>query len=68
MLSRQVPEGEPHSTLVRMCRVRTAAGDPVTFLVLRRNADNSVSGTVSFAAHFAAKYTRCCCISQPNAV
>ncbi len=55
----QVPEGEPHSTLVRMCRVSTAHGDPVTFCVLRRNRNNTISGAVALTETAAARYSRC---------
>lgn len=56
----QVFEGEPHSTLVRMCQVRTGQGDPVTFCVLRRNADGTISGAVALNNTNAARYSRCC--------
>lgn len=55
----QVPEGESHSTLVRMCRVSTAQGDPVTFCVLRRNRNNTISGAVALTETAAARYSRC---------
>ena len=54
----QVPEGEPHSTLVRMCRVSGVAARPV-FCVLRRNADDTVSGGVAFRAADSRRFARC---------
>jgi hypothetical protein len=54
----QVPKGEPHSTLVRMCRVSSAAARPV-FCVLRRNADDTVSGAVAFRSHDSRQPARC---------
>jgi hypothetical protein len=54
----QVPEGEPHSTLVRMCRISSAPARPV-FCVLRRNADNTVSGAIGFRTEDSRHFGRC---------
>ena len=57
--SLQLPEGEPHSTLVRFSRIYTATGDRAVFFVLRSNVDTSVSGAVAFRTDHAKQCNRC---------
>ena len=45
-----MPEGEPHSTLVRFCCIKNPAGERSMSCVLCRNADNTVSEAVALRA------------------
>jgi hypothetical protein len=62
MTTMQVPEGEPHSTLIRFCCVKTPTGSRSMSCVLCRNADNTISGAVALRAEMSGKCARCAAV------